>query len=87
MNKVRQGQDGLFYVESSSKRDVEEQTVNILELTCTCHDDSCRLRSRRRERKPFSAWPDTERTICRHTTQVLLFLGLQVQGQLKKQQS
>lgn len=84
--KVRQGQDGLFYVESNSKREVQEQTVNIQELACTCPDDACRLRPRRRERKPFVAWPDTERTVCRHTTQVLLFLGLQVAEQLKKQQ-
>lgn len=85
--KVRQGQDGLFYVESSSKRDVEEFPVNIAELACGCADDCTRRRALRRASPQVVPWPGPNHNICKHTTQVLLFLGLQVQGQLKKQQA
>lgn len=83
--KVRQGQDGLFFVESESKRDTQEHAVNV-DLVCTCHDYTTRCAPRRRVTKELTLWPSTERTACKHAHAVLLFLGLQVQGQLKKQQ-
>lgn len=74
-----------FYVESASKRDTQEHVVDLVEGVCSCTDDSARLRARRREKVPFVAWPAPDRSICRHTTAVLLFLGRHMARELRKQ--
>lgn len=74
-----------FYVESESKRDTGEHVVDLAEGVCSCTDDSARLRARRREKAPFKAWPAPDRSVCKHTTAVLLFLGRHMARELRKQ--
>ena len=85
MNNVRPGPDGVFFVESSSKRDTHEHAVNVLEGACTCTDFTARCAPRKRECKQFIPWPAIDRTACKHQVSVLLFLGLQVTKQLRQQ--
>jgi hypothetical protein len=84
--KIRKSGDaGVFYVESSSKTETEEHTVDLFELVCTCTDYTARCSPRRRINPTFVPHPSTERTACKHLTQVLLQLGLHTAERWKKE--
>ena len=85
MSNVRPGPDGLFFVESSSKRDTAEHTVSVIDGVCTCTDFTARCAPRKRECKQFIPWPAPDRNACRHQISVLLYLGLQVTKELRQQ--
>lgn len=84
--KIRKsGDSGVFYVESTSKTETEEHTVDLFELVCTCTDYTARCAPRRRINRTFVPHPSTERTACKHLTQVLLRLGLHTAERWKKE--
>jgi hypothetical protein len=84
--KIRKSGDaGVFYVESSSKTETEEHTVDLFELVCTCTDYTARCSPRRRINRIFVPHPSPERTACKHLTQVLLQLGLHTAERWKKE--
>jgi hypothetical protein len=84
--KIRKSGDaGVFYVESTSKKETEEHTVDLFELVCTCTDYTARCSPRRRINRIFVPHPSPERTACKHLTQVLLQLGLHTAELWKKE--
>lgn len=75
--KVRQGQDpGVFFVESTSKLETSEHTVDLFDLVCTCTDYTARCAPRRRANPgPTIFHPSKDRTACKHISAALFFLG------------
>ena len=71
---LRQDANGLYLVASSSSEG--DHRVDAANCSCSCGDDNNRCAPKRRLDQPFKAWPDKERTICKHLTQIYLALGM-----------
>jgi len=85
MKVRRSGDSGVFYVESSSKQETQEHTVDLFELVCTCTDYTARCAPRRRINPTFIPHPAPERTACKHICLALLRLGLHTAKEWKQQ--
>ena len=85
MKVRRSGDAGVFFVESSSKTETTEHTVDLFQMVCTCTDYTARCSPRRRINPAFVPHPSPERTACKHITQVLLKLGLHTAKKWKEE--
>ena len=70
---LRQDSSGFYLIPSSSEGD---HRVDAANGTCSCGDFRNRCLPKQRAEAPFAAWPDKERTICKHLTQIYLALGM-----------
>jgi hypothetical protein len=86
MKVRRSGDAGVFFVESSSKTETTEHTVDLFQMVCTCTDYTARCAPRRRINPAFVPHPNSERTACKHICASLLRLGLYTAQQWKKEQ-
>jgi hypothetical protein len=74
--KVRKGQDnGVFFVESSSKLETQEHSVDLFEMVCTCTDFTARCYPRKKINPTLVLHPSKERTACKHISAALIYLG------------
>jgi hypothetical protein len=87
MKVRRSGDAGVFFVESSSKTETTEHTVDLFQLVCTCTDYTARCAPRRRINPTFIPHPAPERTACKHICLALLRLGLHTAKEWSKQQN
>lgn len=71
---LRQDSSGFYLIPSSSSEG--DHRVDAANCSCSCGDDNNRCAPKRRLDQPFKAWPDKERTICKHLTQIYLEIGM-----------